>query len=123
MTGGSEKPSLCRSPGTGRGTQNELRPRITLPRAGCAGERCFKAERESAPRACTGTLRRYDIVIDSGTPFLLRRTMPRPVSLSPELLQTFVEVIRHDGDAVAAAKTLGINQPSMSKRLAQLQHA
>src|SRR5688500_19004361 len=49
--------------------------------------------------------------------------MPRPVSLSPELLQTFISVHRHAGDAVAAAGTLGINQPSMSKRLAQLQHA
>src|SRR5262245_15635420 len=49
--------------------------------------------------------------------------MPRPVSLSPELLQTFVAVVGHDGDAVAAADELGINQPSMSKRLAQLQHA
>lgn len=49
--------------------------------------------------------------------------MPRPVSLSPELLQTFVAVVAHDGDAVAAAEDLGINQPSMSKRLAQLQHA
>ena len=49
--------------------------------------------------------------------------MPRPVSLSPELLQTFVSLVAHEGDAVAAAATLGINQPSMSKRLAQLQHA
>ena len=49
--------------------------------------------------------------------------MPRPASLSPELLQTFIAVVGHDGDAVAAANALGINQPSMSKRLAQLQHA
>lgn len=49
--------------------------------------------------------------------------MPRPASLSHELLQTFVEVVSRDGDAVAAAAALGINQPSMSKRLAQLQHA
>src|SRR5512144_17867 len=49
--------------------------------------------------------------------------MPRPASLSPELLQTFVAVVDHDGGAVAAATALGINQPSMSKRLAQLQHA
>jgi DNA-binding transcriptional LysR family regulator len=49
--------------------------------------------------------------------------MPRPASLSPELLQTFIAVVDHDGDAVAAAESLGINQPSMSKRLAQLQHA
>ena len=47
--------------------------------------------------------------------------MPRPPSLSYELLQTFVSVIANDGDAVAAANALGINQPSMSKRLAVLQ--
>jgi DNA-binding transcriptional LysR family regulator len=62
-------------------------------------------------------------VIGFATPFFLRNLMPRPVSLSPELLQTFVSVVAHDGDAVAAAATLGINQPSMSKRLAQLQHS
>jgi DNA-binding transcriptional LysR family regulator len=49
--------------------------------------------------------------------------MPRPPSLSPELLQTFVTMVRTDGDAMAAAKQLGINQPSISKRLAILQHA
>jgi len=49
--------------------------------------------------------------------------MPRPPSLSPELLQTFLRVLAHEGDAVAAAEELDINQPSMSKRLAQLQHA
>ncbi len=49
--------------------------------------------------------------------------MPRPVSLSPELLQTFTVVVAHEGDAVAGAAALGINQPSMSKRLAQLQHS
>lgn len=49
--------------------------------------------------------------------------MPRPPSLSPELLQTFVTMVRTDGDAMAASRTLGINQPSMSKRLAILQHA
>jgi DNA-binding transcriptional LysR family regulator len=62
-------------------------------------------------------------VIGFATSFLLKDAMPRPVSLSPELLQTFISVVRHDGDAVAAAAALGINQPSMSKRLAQLQHA
>src|SRR5579883_2898332 len=49
--------------------------------------------------------------------------MPRPPSLSPELLQTFLRVLAHEGDAVAAAEELDINQPSMSKRLALLQHA
>jgi DNA-binding transcriptional LysR family regulator len=45
------------------------------------------------------------------------------LQLSIDLLETFVTVIRHDGDAAQAARTLGINQPSMSKRLAFLQHA
>ena len=49
--------------------------------------------------------------------------MPRPPSLSPELLQTFLTIVRTDGDAMSASRTLGINQPSMSKRLAILQHA
>ncbi len=49
--------------------------------------------------------------------------MPRPASLSPELLQTFVTLHQTEGDAAQAAEILGINQPSMSKRLAQLQHA
>src|SRR5438309_2338595 len=49
--------------------------------------------------------------------------MPRPPSLSPELLQTFVTVVETEGDASRAATLLDINQPSMSKRLAQLQHA
>jgi len=43
--------------------------------------------------------------------------------LSPELLQTFVTLIQTEGEASRAAEILGINQPSMSKRLAQLQHA
>jgi DNA-binding transcriptional LysR family regulator len=43
--------------------------------------------------------------------------------MSIELLETFVSVLDHDGDAMAAARELGINQPSMSKRLAVLQHA
>jgi DNA-binding transcriptional LysR family regulator len=49
--------------------------------------------------------------------------MPRRLPLSLELLETFLCLIRHDGDAAAAAKQLGINQPSMSKRLKSLQHA
>jgi len=38
-------------------------------------------------------------------------------------MMTFVTVIRTEGDAVRAAEILQINQPSMSKRLAFLQHA
>lgn len=49
--------------------------------------------------------------------------MPRPASLSPELLNTFITIIRTEGDATLAAEILKINQPSMSKRLAFLQHA
>jgi DNA-binding transcriptional LysR family regulator len=49
--------------------------------------------------------------------------MPRPPSISPELMTTFVTVVRTDGDATKAAEVLNINQPSMSKRLAFLQHA
>ncbi|WP_084760072.1 LysR family transcriptional regulator [Zavarzinella formosa] len=49
--------------------------------------------------------------------------MPRPASLSPELLSTFVTIVRTEGDATLAAEVLKINQPSMSKRLAFLQHA
>jgi DNA-binding transcriptional LysR family regulator len=41
---------------------------------------------------------------------------------SLELLQTFVTLIQNDGDASWAARKLGINQPSMSKRLAHLRH-
>lgn len=46
--------------------------------------------------------------------------MPRVSHLSIELLQTFTTLLRHDGDAAQAAKALGINQPSMSKRLKSL---
>src|SRR5687767_2026910 len=49
--------------------------------------------------------------------------MPRPPSISPELMSTFVTVVRTEGDATRAADLLNINQPSMSKRLAFLQHA
>jgi DNA-binding transcriptional LysR family regulator len=43
--------------------------------------------------------------------------------LSPELLNTFITIVRTEGDATLAADILKINQPSMSKRLAFLQHA
>lgn len=48
--------------------------------------------------------------------------MPRSSRLSIELLQTFLCLLEHKGDALAAAAKLGINQPSLSKRLAVLQH-
>jgi DNA-binding transcriptional LysR family regulator len=51
------------------------------------------------------------------------RAMPRTVTLSFELLQTFVALIRSDGDAARAMRALGINQPTMSKRLRYVQHA
>jgi DNA-binding transcriptional LysR family regulator len=38
-------------------------------------------------------------------------------------LDTFLLVLDREGDAMAAARDLGINQPSMSKRLEVLQHA
>jgi DNA-binding transcriptional LysR family regulator len=38
-------------------------------------------------------------------------------------MTTLVTIVRSDGDATAAADILRINQPSMSKRLAFLQHA
>lgn len=37
-----------------------------------------------------------------------------------ELLQTFVKIVEHEGDATAAAQALGISQPSISRRLAAL---
>jgi DNA-binding transcriptional LysR family regulator len=49
--------------------------------------------------------------------------MPRSVTLSFELLQTFVALIRCDGDAAEAMRELGLNQPTMSKRLRYVQHA
>jgi len=48
--------------------------------------------------------------------------MPRPVTLTPELLNTFTTLVEQNGDASATAALLGINQPSMSKRLAYFQH-
>ncbi|HEY8503584.1 MAG TPA: LysR family transcriptional regulator [Gemmataceae bacterium] len=49
--------------------------------------------------------------------------MPRPASLSLELLRTFLTLVRRGGDASGTAAELNINQPSMSKRLGYLQHA
>jgi DNA-binding transcriptional LysR family regulator len=49
--------------------------------------------------------------------------MPRSVTLSFELLETLVVLIRAGGEASAAMKELRINQPSLSKRLKYLQHA
>ncbi len=49
--------------------------------------------------------------------------MPRSVSLSFELLQTFVSLVRHDGEAAAVMRELGLEQPTLSKRLKYLQHA
>jgi DNA-binding transcriptional LysR family regulator len=43
--------------------------------------------------------------------------------LSLDILETFIALVRHDGEAATAAESLNINQPSMSKRLAVLQHA
>lgn len=45
------------------------------------------------------------------------------VQPSIDLLETFVTLIGFGGDAAQAARALDINQPSMSKRLAFLQHA
>src|SRR5438552_3133419 len=49
--------------------------------------------------------------------------MPRQASLSIDLLRTFLLLIKEEGDAASTARILGINQPSMSKRLGYLQHA
>jgi DNA-binding transcriptional LysR family regulator len=46
--------------------------------------------------------------------------MPRPSRLSLELLETFVALAEHEGDATQAAEQLGVNQPSVSKRLAAI---
>jgi LysR family positive regulator for ilvC len=37
-----------------------------------------------------------------------------------DLMQTFVKIVDHEGDATAAAQDLGISQPSISRRLAAL---
>ncbi len=49
--------------------------------------------------------------------------MPRTLTLSFELLQTFVSLIRHEGEAAAVMRELELNQPTLSKRLKYLQHA
>jgi DNA-binding transcriptional LysR family regulator len=49
--------------------------------------------------------------------------MPRSVTLSFELLQTFVSLVRQEGEASATMEELGLNQPTLSKRLKYLQHA
>lgn len=46
--------------------------------------------------------------------------MPRPSRLSLELLETFVALAEHEGDASRVAEQLGVNQPSVSKRLAAI---
>lgn len=43
-----------------------------------------------------------------------------PQKLPIELLETFVSIVSHDGQASLAAKELGISQPTMSKRLTNL---
>ncbi|MBL8828465.1 MAG: LysR family transcriptional regulator [Planctomycetaceae bacterium] len=48
--------------------------------------------------------------------------MPRHSRISVDLLETFVTLMETEGDAATAMQRLGINQPSMSKRLALLQH-
>jgi len=47
--------------------------------------------------------------------------MPRNARLTFELMETLVELVNCQGDASVAAHHLGINQPSMSKRLKLLQ--
>lgn len=49
--------------------------------------------------------------------------MPRPVSLSLDLLRTFVLLAENNGDAAVTTAQLQINQPSMSKRLKYFQHS
>src|SRR5690349_2044595 len=50
-----------------------------------------------------------------------RPVMPRRASLSVELLDTFLRLLENGGDAARTATELGLNQPSMSKRMALLQ--
>jgi DNA-binding transcriptional LysR family regulator len=49
--------------------------------------------------------------------------MPRSITLSFELLQTLVSLIRHEGEAAAVMLELELEQPTLSKRLKYLQHA
>ncbi len=46
--------------------------------------------------------------------------MPRSEHIPLDLLETFVEIVEHEGDAGAAGRTLDISQPTVSKRLAAL---
>ena len=46
--------------------------------------------------------------------------MPRSEHIPLDLLETFVEIVEHEGDAGAAGRTLDITQPTVSKRLAAL---
>ena len=60
-------------------------------------------------------------------PFLLAhqetQRMPQTATLSFDLLKTFVILVNQGGDAARAMRELGLNQPTMSKRLRHLQHA
>ena len=47
--------------------------------------------------------------------------MPRKACLTFELMETVVELVNSKSDALLAGQWLGINQPSMSKRLKLLQ--
>jgi DNA-binding transcriptional LysR family regulator len=49
--------------------------------------------------------------------------MPRSVTLSFELLETLVSLIRHEGEAAHVMRELGLEQPTLSKRLRYLQHS
>ena len=49
--------------------------------------------------------------------------MRRSVTLSFELLQTFVSLIRYEREAAAAMRDPELIQPMLSKRLKYLQHA
>jgi DNA-binding transcriptional LysR family regulator len=49
-------------------------------------------------------------------------TIPQAATLSFELLRTFLAVVHGGGDAAKAMRDLGLNQPTMSKRLRHLQH-
>jgi DNA-binding transcriptional LysR family regulator len=48
--------------------------------------------------------------------------MPQSSGISFELLRTFRTLIQEEGDAARAMRVLGINQPTISKRLQPLQH-
>jgi LysR family positive regulator for ilvC len=49
--------------------------------------------------------------------------MPRTEHIPLELLQTFIQIADHEGNATVAAEKLAISQPSISKRLAALRRA